>query len=236
MIMSNSLLLVILTLISTSDAFASPKPAFPPFSTLKSSNDNHWIVLSDRQAHGVRKLVVREGTGESPCDGSMIDMKYRGSLVGEDWWTARDVADCWLSEIQGMAILTDKFVALGLDYNKVIDPAFFTEAFVQDSLGLSNKVQCKKLVMAAKRLAKIRDEFPVGTVFDEKDTFPFELGKKRIIRGMELGVKSMKVGEISKIVVRCDFAYGGEGLRKSSGIILVPPFATLCFEIELLSC
>jgi hypothetical protein len=234
--MSTSLLLVIFTLISESYAFASSKPASPRFSTLKSSNNNDWIVLSDHQLHGVRKRVVQEGTGASPSDGSMIDMKYRGTLVGEEWWTAQDVADCWLSDIQGMASCTDKFLSLGLDYNKVIDPEFFSEAFVQDSLGLNNKIQCKKLVMAARRLAKIRDDFPIGIVFDEKDTFPFELGKKRIIRGMELGVKSMKVGEISKLLVRCDFAYGGEGLRKSNGVVLVPPFATLCFDIELLSC
>jgi FKBP-type peptidyl-prolyl cis-trans isomerase 2 len=228
--------LVIFSLISTVHSFVLSKPAAPTFSILKSSNENDWIVLSDAQATGVRKLVLQEGSGASPIDGSMIDMKYKGTLVGEKCWTAQDVADCWLREIQGMTMLTDTFVALDLDYKKVVDPEYFTEAFVQDSLGLSNKIQCKKLVMAAKRLAKIRDEFPINCLFDEKDTFPFELGKKRIIRGMELGVRSMKVGEISKLVVRSDFAYGAEGLRKSSGAIMVPPFATLCFEIELLSC
>jgi FKBP-type peptidyl-prolyl cis-trans isomerase len=46
----------------------------------------------------------------------------------------------------------------------------------------------------------------------------------------------MKVGDHVEIKCRSDYAYGKEGLRRSNGDILVPEYATLCFNIKLLQC
>jgi FKBP-type peptidyl-prolyl cis-trans isomerase len=52
---------------------------------------------------------------------------------------------------------------------------------------------------------------------------------------MRLGIENMRVGEKANIICRSDYAYGAEGMRKSNGDVLVPPFATLCFEVSLLN-
>ena len=56
-----------------------------------------------------------------------------------------------------------------------------------------------------------------------------------MIRAMDLAVSSMSVGERAKLICRSDYAYGSEGLRSAKGDIIVPPFATLCFELKLIN-
>ena len=42
----------------------------------------------------------------------------------------------------------------------------------------------------------------------------------------------MREGERAEFLLRADQAYGKDGLRRK-GAIIVPPFATLCFDIKL---
>jgi FKBP-type peptidyl-prolyl cis-trans isomerase len=60
------------------------------------------------------------------------------------------------------------------------------------------------------------------------------LGKGKAIKAMELAVASMVGGERAKITARSDYCYGKDGLRRSNGDVMVPPFATLEFDITLL--
>jgi len=194
-----------------------------------------WVSLAD----GVRKRVIEEGEGEPAQEGSEVEVDYVGTFHGEQDWTVQDVVDCWLKNQQGLDHLTDAFVEAGIDGNKLMDTEFFTEDFVSDELGVSNKIQCKKLVMAAKRIAKQQDDFAVGTEFDsskERGPFKFTLGQGKTIKAYELAVPTMKEGERAEIICRSDYAYGAEGFRKQDGTVVVPPFATLCFVIDLLKC
>lgn len=72
-----------------------------------------------------------------------------------------------------------------------------------------------------------------GTKFDSSidrgQPFTFTLGQKSVIRGWELGVEGMKVGEKRKLTIPPKLAYGEQG---AGGVI--PPNATLIFEIDLL--
>jgi len=72
-----------------------------------------------------------------------------------------------------------------------------------------------------------------GTVFDSSLTkgtpFSFVLGAGQVIKGWDLGVLGMKVGEKRKLTIASDLAYGDAG---AGGVI--PPKATLIFEVELL--
>lgn len=201
------------------------------------SNDD-WVSLAPNDA--VRKHVIQEGEQDgdrNPENGDTIVIKYIGTLmVGEDWWSVDDVVECWLQAQQGMEGLGSAFREHSVNGNLLLDPDQFTEDFCTDQLAITNKLQGKKLIMAARRLQKVRKDFPLGTIFDSNDQYELELGKKRIIRGMELGVKSMTVGEKAELICRADYAYGAEGLRKRDGTVLVPPFATLSFNIELLEC
>jgi peptidylprolyl isomerase len=73
-----------------------------------------------------------------------------------------------------------------------------------------------------------------GTKFDSSvdrgTPFEFTLGAGQVIKGWEIGVKGMKVGEIRKLVIPAEFGYGAGGFP---GVI--PPNATLAFQVELLA-
>ena len=76
-------------------------------------------------------------------------------------------------------------------------------------------------------------KLPSGKVFDQtkgKDTFAFRLGVGEVIKGWDVGVDGMRVGDKRRLTIPPAMAYGKKGVKGA-----IPPNSTLVFDVELVN-
>jgi FKBP-type peptidyl-prolyl cis-trans isomerase FkpA len=73
----------------------------------------------------------------------------------------------------------------------------------------------------------------VGTKFDASrdhgKPFEFIVGKGRVIKGWDEGVRGMRAGGLRRLYIPSSLGYGARGAGR-----LIPPYSALIFDIELL--
>ena len=79
-----------------------------------------------------------------------------------------------------------------------------------------------------------------GTIFDSSRTrnqpFKFIIGQGQVIPGWDEGVPGMAAGGQRKLIIPAALAYGTQGQTDpNTGAVIIPPDATLVFEVELVS-
>jgi FKBP-type peptidyl-prolyl cis-trans isomerase len=116
----------------------------------------------------------------------------------------------------------------------------YSENTSQISLKKMDTVKIEVLKEGTGEVSKVGDTLTVdytgtledGTRFDSsigREPFSFTLGENRVIQGWEQGMLGMKVGEKRKLTIPASLGYGSSG---AAGVI--PPNATLIFEVDLL--
>jgi FKBP-type peptidyl-prolyl cis-trans isomerase len=65
---------------------------------------------------------------------------------------------------------------------------------------------------------------------DRGKPFEFTIGVGKVIKGWDIGVQQMSLGEKSILHIPADMGYGSQGAGRG----IIPPNANLLFEVELL--
>ena len=68
-----------------------------------------------------------------------------------------------------------------------------------------------------------------GKRFDRSKAFSFTVGGGEVIKGMDKGIRGMKIGARRRLVIPPSLGYGKRGSPPD-----IPPDATLCFDIKLI--
>ena len=111
----------------------------------------------------------------------------------------------------------------------------------EESIETSSGLQYLDLVKGAGREAHVGETASVhytgwlkdGSKFDSSldrgQPFQFRLGAGRVIKGWDEGVVGMNIGSKRKLIIPPHLGYGKRGAGR-----VIPPNATLIFEVELL--
>src|SRR6056297_2923144 len=78
----------------------------------------------------------------------------------------------------------------------------------------------------------LEDGTKFDSSYDRNNPFVFTLGIGQVIQGWDKGMEGIKVGEKRKIIIRSHLGYGETGMKNQLGDYIIPPNATLIFEVE----
>jgi len=94
--------------------------------------------------------------------------------------------------------------------------------------GTSNEQPCLGDKVTVHYVGTLEDGTKFDSSRDRADKFEFDIGKGSVIKGWDVGVATMKKGEVAEFTIKAEYGYGEHGSPPK-----IPPNATLIFEIEL---
>src|ERR1700730_1441167 len=100
--------------------------------------------------------------------------------------------------------------------------------YTEDQVGTGTEAQTGKTV-SVHYTGWLTDGTKFDSSRDRNQPSSFALGRRQVIKGWDEGVAGMKVGGKRTLLIPPDLGYGARG---AGGVI--PPNATLKFEVELL--
>jgi FKBP-type peptidyl-prolyl cis-trans isomerase len=133
---------------------------------------------------------------------------------------------------------TTENVDLGLDTDKpatrtwVVPDMASTQAVVVGSYGVPDAAAENGDIVALEYIGRLAD---TGKIFDSSlqhhpaDPLVIVLGNGQVIKGWELGIVGMHVGEMRKLTIPPELAYGKTGSKDGT----IPPNAKLEFMVKL---
>lgn len=80
---------------------------------------------------------------------------------------------------------------------------------------------------------KLQDGTKFDSSVDRGQPFNFILGAGMVIKGWDEGILGMKVGEKKTLTIPAEKGYGALGVPDNKGGYIIPPNATLVFDVEL---
>ena len=80
-------------------------------------------------------------------------------------------------------------------------------------------------------VGKLRNGNKFDSSVDRNQPFSFNIGMGKVIKGWDIGVASMSLGEVASLVISPEYGYGAKGAGRD-----IPPNSELIFEVRLLKC
>ena len=211
-------------------------------------------------ASGLKYEDLVAGTGASPAPTDVVTVNYTGTLQdgtvfdasrlhgGPISFPLNQVIKGWTEGVGSMKVGGTRKLVIPpeLGYGNRANgsiPANSTLTFIVELIDIPKGTPQVKIedvqvgtgaeAVPGKRVTvNYTGKLENGKVFDSsvgKQPFTFDLGAGQVIAGWDQGVKGMKVGGKRILTIPPELGYGAQG---AAGVI--PPNATLIFEVELL--